>query len=98
MLRFNSANAVLPGGPVSSASGTKEIFGVTKNVSLLNAGSTFGRSTTDRARFLAGALETARRILQHVVAVGFGDLAGLEWNGQPPEFVGGLVPTAVSTQ
>ena len=60
MLRFNSPNEVLPGGPISSVSAEKEIL---DGVGTTNCTKT--RSTIAGAGFFAGALESARRILQH---------------------------------
>ena len=100
MLRFSSTNEVLPGGPVSNVAGRTEIFGAAKIVNSINARLAFGRSTIAGARFLAGAFETPRRILQHSMPMGCGDcgLAGFEWNGQPVCVVCGLAAIALSAQ
>ena len=80
MLQLNSANEVLPGGPVSRAIGAEKISGAIKRRKSASDESTSGRSTIAGARILAGVFETARRILQHSVEFVF-DFAGLEWNG-----------------
>jgi hypothetical protein len=94
MLRFSSANEVLPGGPVSSVAGTSEIFGGDKTVALSKP-----RSTMAGVRIFGGALQSARRTLQHSIPPGCDFwLAGLEWNGHALCFDGALVTVAVSTQ
>jgi hypothetical protein len=74
MLRFNSTNEVLPGGPVSSVSAEKEIFGDVATTTWAKT-----RSTIAGVGFFAGACETARRILQHSAPDRWGSgLFGLE--------------------
>ena len=65
MLPINSVNEVVPGGPVSSASELKEIFGGAAIMSFANEGSTGTRSTIARAGFFTGLGVSARKILQH---------------------------------
>ena len=74
MLRLNSRNDVFPGGPVSSATGVKEIFGGSRMTSFANV-----RSIIAGEKIFAGVVATARRLLQHSVTTVFGcGLAGLE--------------------
>src|SRR5438876_905562 len=99
MLPTNSTNDVVPGGPVSSVAGRNEIFGGGKMASGSNVRSTWIRSTIAGAGFFAGAVERARRILQHSVPVGWGCcLAGLEWNGQPLSIAFVFVASARNAQ
>src|SRR2546423_654394 len=93
MLPLNSTNAVLPGGPVSSVAGRKEIFAGAKTRISTNTGSTCGRSTITGASCFALLAASARRILQHSTDLG-GDLSGFEWNGQALWFVSLLFATA----
>jgi hypothetical protein len=84
MLPINSTNDVVPGGPVSSVAGANEIFSGVETTKPSDEKLAGARSTIVGAGFLAGAFDTARRILQHSVPPGSGCcFAGLEWNGQP---------------
>ncbi len=78
MLPINSGNEVVPGGPVSSANESKEIFGGAKISSFANEKSTPARSTMGRAKSFAELATIARKILQQGESLDCFGLAGAD--------------------
>ena len=64
MLPINSANEVVPGGPVSSVTKLKKILGGARTTKLANTRLIGTRSTIARVTVFAKVGTTARKILQ----------------------------------
>src|SRR5437899_10374444 len=94
--KINSAKEYAPGGPVSNVVVPKEIFGGARTTNWRKAESMSTRPVFVRAKPLAGAVTTARKILQQgesLVCFCLAGAAGLEWKGHSPDedFVSGAI-------
>ena len=97
--KINSAKEYAPGGPVSSVGLSNEIFGGARTTNWRKAESMPTRPVFVRAKAFAGAVTTARKILQQgesLVCFCLAGAAGLEWKGHSfgEDFVSGAI-TAV---
>ena len=94
--KVNSAKEYAPGGPVSSVGLSNEIFGGARMTNWRKPESMSIRLVFVRAKAFAGAVTTARRILQHgesLVCFCLAGAAGLEWKGHSSgeDFVSGVI-------
>jgi len=97
--KINSAKEYAPGGPVSSVGLSNEIFGGARTTNWRKAESMPTRPVFVRANAFAGAVTTARKILQQgesLVCFCLAGAGGLEWKGHSfgEDFVSGPI-TAV---
>jgi len=94
--KINSAKEYAPGGPVSNVVVPNEIFGGARTTNWRKAESMSTRPVLVRAKAFAGAVTTARKILQQGESLVFFCLAGaagLEWKGHSSgeDFVSGAI-------
>jgi len=101
--KINSAKEYAPGGPVSNVVVPNEIFGGARTTNWRKAESMSTRPVFVRAKAFAGAVTTARKILQQgesLVCFRLAGAAGLEWKGHwsSEDFVSGGVAAVARAQ